>query len=355
MLSTLLDVQTQDNDPLTLRRGRSLALLLLLLMGISALLGTTSLLTGQAAGASIASAIAISLFVVVYLVNRSSRLALATTLLLVGFCLLQINGGIITGAPLPAIFFPCLVVVIAAAFGSPRAALLWAAIVTAIPFVINLALYRSIVPPAGPIVLPNGVSVPPILAMELIAIAIYWMLASISWLASRQLYQTIDESRAATTAAVNAQYTLAEQQADLASRNEQLTQVRQELEALVAALTVPVVPVADGIGLLPLVGSFDAQRIAEVERLALAIVSERRMRALVIDLSGAAGLKSNGVAGLVRLCSALRLLGVTPMLAGLGAQGALLLSTSDLELPRTAATVQDALSILQGNNTRALH
>ena len=61
MLSTLLDVQTQDNDPLTLRRGRSLALLLLLLMGISALLGTASLLTGQAAGASIASAIAISL------------------------------------------------------------------------------------------------------------------------------------------------------------------------------------------------------------------------------------------------------------------------------------------------------
>ena len=74
------------------------------------------------------------------------------------------------------------------------------------------------------------------------------------------------------------------------------------------------------------------------------------MRALVIDLSGASGLQNGGVEALVRLCAALRLLGVTPVLAGLGAQGALLLSTSDLALPRTAATVQDALSMLQSNN-----
>jgi hypothetical protein len=44
----------------------------------------------------------------------------------------------------------------------------------------------------------------------------------------------------------------------------------------------------------------------------------------------------------------LRLLGVTPMLAGLGVQGALLLSTANVALPPTAATVQDALAALQG-------
>jgi rsbT co-antagonist protein RsbR len=116
---------------------------------------------------------------------------------------------------------------------------------------------------------------------------------------------------------------------------------------LVAALAVPVVPVANGIGLLPLVGSFDTQRIAAVERQALAIVAEQRMRALVIDLSGAAGMHASDIGGLVRLCAALRLLGVMPVLAGLGPEGALLLSSSDLALPRTVATVQDALSMLQ--------
>jgi anti-anti-sigma regulatory factor len=349
MLSTLLAVRGQGADPLTVRRSRSLAALLLLLIAISLLLAVALLIAGAFPG-PIISVVACMLFLTVYLVNRSGRLTLATTLLLVGFWLLQCIGAVATGAPIPAIFFACVTVVIAAAFGSPRAPLIWAALVTLIPFISNLAVYQSIVPPADPIVLPNGANIPPLLGLELIMVAIYWMLAGISWLAGSQLDVTIKESRAATQVALTATDSLIAQQVDLAARNEQLSQVRQELEALVAALAVPVVPVADGIGLLPLVGAFDTQRIAQVERQALSIVSEQRMRALVIDLSGASGLQSSGVTGLVRLCAALRLLGVTPVLAGLGAQGALALSATDLALPRTAATVQDALSMLQRNN-----
>jgi anti-anti-sigma regulatory factor len=349
MLSWLLDIQTQDDDILVVRRGRSLALLLLVLMGFSLLLaGVTPLVSGNLAGL-ISSGIAIVLFLAVYLINRSGRLTLATAILLTGFCLIQINAAILNRAPLPAIFFPCLIVVIAAAFGSPRAPLIWAAIATAIPFVINLALYRSIVPPAGQIVLADGTGAPPLLAMDVIVVVIFWMLAGISWFASRQLYQTIAESRAATQAAVTAQQEIAAQQADLGSRNAELTQVRQELELLVSELTVPVVPVADQIGLLPLVGSLDAARAARVEEDALKIVAERRLQALVIDLSGVSGLRPANVEGLVRLCSTLQLLGVTPVLAGLGAQGALLLSESQAVLPPTVATVQDALALLQNN------
>jgi anti-anti-sigma regulatory factor len=346
MLTKLLAVRDQGVDTLAFRRSRSLAALLLILIAISLSLAV-ALLIAKAFPGPIISGVASLLFLSVYLVNRSGRLALATTLLLVGFWLLQSIGAVVTGAPIPAILFACVTVVIAAAFGSQRAPLLWAALVTLIPFISNLALYRSLVPPADRIIMPNGVSVLPLLGLELIMIAIYWMLAGISWLASRQLYATIAEGRAATQVALTATDSLIAQQVDLAARNEQLSQVRQELEALVAALAVPVVPVADGIGLLPLVGSFDTQRLGQVERLALAIVSEQRMRALVIDLSGATGLQSSGATGLVRLCAALRLLGVTPVLAGLGAQGALALSSTDLALPRTAATVQDALSILQ--------
>jgi anti-anti-sigma regulatory factor len=349
MLGRMLDIQTHDDDILIIRRGRSLAFLLLLLMGFSLLLAIiTPLVSGNLAGL-ISSAIAILLFTVVYLVNRSGRLALAMTILLTGFCVIQINAAIINSAPLPAIFFPCLIVVIAAAFGSPYAPLIWAAVATAIPFAINLALYGSLVPPAGPIALPDGTSAPPLLAMDVIVVVIFWMLAGISWLASRQLYQTIAESRAATQTAVEAQQELATQQIDLASRNAELTQVRQDLEALVAELTVPVVPVADRIGLLPLVGSFEAGRAARVGEDALKIVAEQRMRALVIDLSGVKGLRSDSIDGLVQLCSALQLLGVMPVLAGLGPQGALLLSDTQVTLPPTVATVQDALAMLQHN------
>jgi anti-anti-sigma regulatory factor len=349
MLGTLLEIQARDNDILFVRRSRSLAVLLLLLMGFSLVLAiVTPLVMGTFAGL-IASGIAITLFLVVFLINRSGRMALATTLLLVGFSFIQITAATINRSPLPAIFFPCLIVVIAAAFGSPRAPLIWATVATAIPFVINLALYRSPIPPTQPIALP-GANTPPLLALDIIVVVIFWMLAGISSLAARQLYMTIDETRAATHVAVEAQQSLAAQQAELAARNEQLTQAREELETLVAALTVPVVPVANGVGLLPLVGSLDAGRSARIEHDALEVVAAQRMRALVIDLSGASGLRATSVEGLMRLCAALRLLGVTPILAGLGPQGALLLSESQIALPRTVATVQDALALLERQN-----
>jgi hypothetical protein len=264
MLRMLLEVRTQDTDQLIARRSRSLAVLMLILIGISLLLALGLFIAGTFPGPVI-SGIASLLFLAVYLVNRTGRMTLATTLLLAGFCLLQFGGSLATGAPIPAIFFPCLVVVVAAAFGSPRTPLAWAIVASIVPFVINLALYGSVVPPFDPIVLPNGASVPPVLVLELIMIAIYWMLAGVSWLSGTQLDATIRESRAAAQIARTATESLVRQQVDLASRNEQLTHVRQELEGLVAALAVPVVPVADGIGLLPLVGAFDAQRMAAVE------------------------------------------------------------------------------------------
>jgi anti-anti-sigma regulatory factor len=350
MLGRLLAIRTQDTDPLMSRRSRSLALLLLILIGITLILLLADLLITGNLGGTVVNGAAILIFVVIYLINRSGRLALATTLFLTGLSILPISAAVLIRTPIPQVFFPCLLIVIAAAFGRPYTPLIWAGVVTLIPFVINLALYGSLLPPPGPVVLPDGANAPPVLGMEAIAIGLYWMLAGISWLAGSQLDMTIRESRATAQVALTATETLIAQQADLAARNEQLTQVRQELEALVAALAVPVVPVADGIGLLPLVGSFDAQRLATVERQALAIVSDQHMRALVIDLSGAAGMQSSDIGGLVRLCAALRLLGVTPVLAGLGAQGAMLLSETNLALPRTVATVQDALAMLQLNN-----
>jgi anti-anti-sigma regulatory factor len=347
MLNALLDIHTDGDDSLVLRRSRALALLIIVLVGISLLVAVVDpLVTGNLQGATI-NLIATVFFLGVFFINRSGRLTVALTIMLVVFSVLPIVSSVILGSPIPTIFFACAAIVIAAAFGSPHAPLVWAGVATAVPWITNIVMYGAPLPPAGPVTLPNGAIGPPILVMEIMAMALYWILGGISWLATRQLYQTIDESRAAVQAAVGARQTLAAQQADLAARNEQLMQVRQELEALVAALAVPVVPVADGIGLLPLVGTLDTNRAAEVERKVLAVVSEQRMRALVIDLSGASGLRNGGVEGLVRLCAALRLLGVTPVLAGLGVQGALLLSMADLALPATAATVQDALSMLQ--------
>jgi rsbT co-antagonist protein RsbR len=350
MLGELIDIRARDDDPLVMRRSRSLARLLLLLIGISILFALADFTASGVLAGAIINAIATLIFFGVYLINRSGRLELALAILLAVFLVVPISASAALGQPLPQIFFPCLTIVIAAAFGQARAPLIWAAIATAVPLLINVVLYRSALPPPGPVTMPDGASSLPLLEIEVVAVALYWMIAGVSWLAARQLFQTLDESRAATQAALATQEQLAIQQSDLAARNEQLTHVRQELEALVSALTVPVVPVADEIGLLPLVGALDGQRLAAIERQTLQFVSERRMRALVIDLSGATGMQAESARNIVRICTALSLLGVAPVLAGLGPQSALLLSTSNIALPHTVATVQDALAMLQRNS-----
>jgi anti-anti-sigma regulatory factor len=350
MLSSLLDVPLQEENLLARGRARALALLTLVLTLVFGLSAITILLVGDSSNASLGAAVAAVLFLSTYAINQRGWLATAVGVFLGGFSLLIVLVSILARSPLPSIFFIGLIVAFAAAFGRPRAPLIWAGVVTLIPLIINLAVYGSPLAPTERLTSPDGGSASSIFALELIVITITWMLAGATALATRLLYQALGLSDAATQAALKAQQDLAAQQSDLAARNEQLSQVRQELEALVAALAVPVVPMADGIGLLPLVGAFDSQRIAEIERKTLAVVAEQRMRALVIDLSGASGLRTSGAEALVRLCAALRLLGVAPVLAGLGAQGALMLSSADVALPRTAATVQDALSLLQRNN-----
>ncbi len=91
-----------------------------------------------------------------------------------------------------------------------------------------------------------------------------------------------------------------------------------------------------------------------IEQTTLATVAAQRLHALVIDLSGAMDLDATSVTALVRLCGALRLLGVTALLAGLGARGALLFSTSNLPLPPTIATVEDALLALDRTDQRTV-
>jgi two-component system, cell cycle sensor histidine kinase and response regulator CckA len=206
MLRKLTTVATRDNDSLTSRRGQALALVLLLLLAINGLLAALRLLLEAAV--SIHALIALVLLAAVYAINRSGRVRLAVAILQIGAVLLIISGAVAGRAPLPALVFLNLIVVTAAAFGRPLAPLLWAAALTGVPFVVNLFLYGSPLTPNEPIALPNGAVMPSILALEIILIALLWMIAGTAYLASRLLNQLLDESRAATAQTLAANQSL---------------------------------------------------------------------------------------------------------------------------------------------------
>jgi PAS domain S-box-containing protein len=208
MLQRLTAVSQRENDRLTIRRGQALALVLLLFLVVTALQGALDFALRRDQRVALNTAIGLTLFVLVYVINRSGRVRLAVLLLLGGGILSVINIAASIRTPIPAIYYLGLVVVIAAAFGRPNAPLAWATTISFVPFIINVLIYGTLLAPTATIVLPDGAKLPSILVQEVIALSLFWMLAGTAYLASRLLNQLLDESRAATNQAITANQSL---------------------------------------------------------------------------------------------------------------------------------------------------
>ena len=75
---------------------------------------------------------------------------------------------------------------------------------------------------------------------------------------------------------------------------------RAELVATVAGLSLPLIPVLDGVLVLPLVGPIDSGRIAEFTRVLLGGIERERARLVLIDVTGVPLLDEVAAAGLLR-------------------------------------------------------
>jgi PAS domain S-box-containing protein len=207
MLQKLTAVAPRDNDTLTLRRGHALAQVLLLFMAISIGLGMISL-ADRDQPAQITTAIGMLTIALVYAINRSGRVQLAMSILLIGGTCSTIIGAVIAQRPIPMLFFIGVIVVVAAAFGRPRTPIIWAAVLSLVPLILNLSVFGSLVAPMVALVQPDGGALPSIFTQELEALALLWMLAGTAYLSSRLLNQQLEESQAATKQALTSNQAL---------------------------------------------------------------------------------------------------------------------------------------------------
>jgi rsbT co-antagonist protein RsbR len=135
---------------------------------------------------------------------------------------------------------------------------------------------------------------------------------------------------------------LARHQTDeLSRRNEE----QQALLDLVATLETPAVTVADGILMAPIIGHFDSRRAEALTGRLLEIVSLRRSRLLILDISGVAMIDSVVAASLERLIMAVRLLGCEVTITGVAPAVAAALASQGIVFAGTsmASTPQQAL------------
>jgi anti-anti-sigma regulatory factor len=166
--------------------------------------------------------------------------------------------------------------------------------------------------------------------------------------ANLQLEQRVAERTATLSEA------LAVQEAQAKALQESLD-VQQQLNATIATLSVPIIPINDDVLVVPLVGTIDIDRT----RVMLATVLERieatRARKLFLDVTGVAVIDQVVAQSLLQTARAARLLGTETVLVGMrpDVAQALVALGADLDRLRTAATLQAGLADLKDRHPHA--
>lgn len=136
---------------------------------------------------------------------------------------------------------------------------------------------------------------------------------------------------------------------------EALNELLSEREQAFEEVSTPVVPVLEGVLVLPLIGSLDTTRAERATRAALSEVVRQGARVLILDITGARIVDSHAVARLTSLVQALKLVGADAYVTGVGAQVAQTLVGLGLDMQglKTFRTLAQAIAALIGNGRRA--
>ncbi|MDQ2999491.1 MAG: GAF domain-containing protein, partial [Chloroflexota bacterium] len=119
----------------------------------------------------------------------------------------------------------------------------------------------------------------------------------------------------------------------------------QQLRSTIAELSAPLLPVADGVLVLPLVGRIDAERAERVLEHVLDAVIARQADQLVIDVTGLAAVDAHGIAQLLKIIRAAALLGTRSSIVGISSTLASTAASLDLGL-HEITTYRDLRSAL---------
>jgi PAS domain S-box-containing protein len=130
--------------------------------------------------------------------------------------------------------------------------------------------------------------------------------------------------------------------------DDALTALLREREQTLEEVSTPVVPILEGVLVLPLIGSLDTVRTERATRTALTEVTRQGARVCILDITGARVVDSHAVANLTNLVQALRLVGAEACVTGVGAQVAQTLVGLGLDMRglRTYRTLAQALDAL---------
>lgn len=106
----------------------------------------------------------------------------------------------------------------------------------------------------------------------------------------------------------------------------------EDLRRLVLELSTPIMPIHDGVLVLPLIGEISGERANKITERLLQAITEQRARIAIIDITGVPQMDMEVAAGLLRAARAVELLGARVLLVGIGADIARTLTTLQVDM-----------------------
>lgn len=122
---------------------------------------------------------------------------------------------------------------------------------------------------------------------------------------------------------------------------------KSRLLALIRQASTPIVPIVDGIFVVPLIGVFEAARARILTEKLLQTVAGARAHAVIVDISGVPVFDGEAAQLVIRLALAVRLLGAQMLLVGVSPDIARTLVELGVDLHglKTLASLQDGLAL----------
>ncbi|WP_437731174.1 substrate-binding domain-containing protein [Sorangium sp. So ce1335] len=118
-------------------------------------------------------------------------------------------------------------------------------------------------------------------------------------------------------------------------RTRELESLSRRQEALldtIARMSSPVVPIAPGVLVMPIVGALDAQRSGRFLEVMLQEISDHRARVVLIDVTGMAVVDASAASHLAQAARAAAMLGSEVVLVGIAPEAARLMVEQGIEL-----------------------
>ncbi|MBT2644976.1 STAS domain-containing protein [Bacillus sp. ISL-41] len=116
-------------------------------------------------------------------------------------------------------------------------------------------------------------------------------------------------------------------------------------QKMITELSSPIVPLAEDMAILPLIGEFDYERSDHIMTHVIPKISELRIKNLIIDFSGIAMIDAEIAARIFNINKVLRLIGIETMLTGIRPELAVDVINTGIDFSKlnTYGTVQQAI------------